>query len=278
MYERIIVATDLTPPGTAVSVASALGATTRSLELITVSPSRAFYDVDRLDLERAAARYGWPPAACSVLVGDDVAAAILRHVERRPRSLLVIGSTGPRAWTSPSGGRVSRSILSATSDPVLVVGPDLDVDFHPRPSKLVVAVDDPQPDPATIDAISCWVRTFGCGRTWLVHAGGEVGDTAAFEPWLHALRAASVDVAHEVVRAGDPAVGLALFASGVINPVIVTTSRHYTDGHRHLGSTTRDLIHDGRCPVLVVPAHGPKAMAAPPAGADVALASTSTPP
>jgi nucleotide-binding universal stress UspA family protein len=257
MYERILVATDLEPAGRAVTAASALGAATGSLELITVTPSSGFYDVDRAELERIAARHGWPPAACTVLIGDDIDTAILGHVERRRRSLLVIGSAGSRPWTIPSAARVSRSILAATREPVLVAGPDVDIDFRPRPTKLVVAVEDQQPDPAVIDAIGRWNSTFGCGRTWLVHACDEVDRVAAFDGWLAAATAACLDVVHDVVRGRDHAAALADFASGVRNPVIITRSRRYTDGHRHLSSTTRDLIRHGHSPVLVVPAREP---------------------
>ncbi len=256
MYERILVATDLSPLGTAVTVASTLGATTRSLELLTVSPSRTFCDVARVGLERIAARNGWPPAACTVLVGADVAETILRHVERRLRALLVIGSSGP-PWTTPSG-RITRSILSATRHPVLIIGPDVDVDFRPQPSTLVVAVDDPEPDPAVTDAIGTWVPTFGARRILLVHARDDLDDTpTCLETWAETSKAAALDVEVGVVRARDHAAGLAAFASGGGNSVVVTTSRHYTDDRRALTSTTRDLIRHGRSPVLVVPAREP---------------------
>jgi hypothetical protein len=67
--------------------------------------------------------------------------------------------------------------------------------------------------------------------------------------WAHALDARGLPASHVVVHDGGAAVGVDRLSSGVL----VATSRRDSDGHRHLHITTRDLIHRGRHPVLVVP-------------------------
>jgi nucleotide-binding universal stress UspA family protein len=257
MYERIVVATDTTRPATAVTIASALAADVGALELVTVAPPGTALAVDRIALQRIAIQYGWLPAACTVLPGRDVAATLLRHCARRRAALLVIGSSGHRPLTRPDGGPVTRQLLAEGPDPILVVGPHVDVGFHAHPGKLVLAVDTSEPSTPTLDTVGCWVDTFGSGSTWVIEVVGasDDGDTDAdadVTRWVDALRRRDLLASHRVVR-GRVVDGIDDMTAGVRNAVVVATSRRCSDGKRHLHSTTRDLIHRGHAPVLVVP-------------------------
>ena len=257
MYERIVVATDTTRPATAVTIASALAADVGALELVTVTPPGPPLDVDRIALQRIAIQHGWLPAACTVLRGRDVAAALLRHLARRRAALLVIGSSGHHPLTRPDGGPVTRQLLADSPDPILVVGPNVSSRFHAHPGKLVLAVDRPDPVPATLDAVEHWVHTFGSGRTWIIAVVGltdDGGADRAISRWVDALHQRDLPVSPQILH-GPVIECVDGFAAGVRNAVVVTTSRRYSDGRRHLHSTTRDLIHRGRHAVLVVPDH-----------------------
>jgi nucleotide-binding universal stress UspA family protein len=256
MYERIVVATDTTRPSTPVTIASALAADIGALELVTVNPPGLPPGVGRLELERLAIQHGWLPAACTVLTGHDIAATILAHVARRRDALLVIGSHGHRPLTGTGiTGPISRRLLADSPDPVLVVGPHVDNRFHASPGKLIVAVDGPDPASATLDAVEQWVHTFDAGHTWIIEVTDPTDerDDKDLTRWVDALRGRGLEAQPNMVHDHGTARSVNRFSTGVRNAVDVATSRRYSDGHRHLHSTTRELIHHGRCPVLVVP-------------------------
>ena len=256
MYERIVVATDAARPATAVTIASALAAETGALELVTVVPPDVPLGVGRVELERLAVRHGWMPASCTVLAGRDVATTLLGHVARRRDALLVIGSRGHHPLTAVDGtGPVTRQLLADATDPIVVVGPHVGDRFHPRVGKLVVAVDGHVPTDAALDAVGGWVDTFSARRTWVVEVVGhaERFDDRDVMPWVRALGARGIPASHRVLNGTDAADAVDRFSVGVPNAVIVVTSRRYSDGHRHLHSTTQQLIRSGHHPVLVVP-------------------------
>ena len=144
--------------------------------------------------------------------------------------------------TRPEGGPVTRQLLSDAPDPILVVGPHVDDHFHPHPGKLVLAVDRPDPAPATLDAVEGWVHTFGSGRTWIIDVAGltNAGDAdRAISRWVDELERRDLPASHHVLH-GRVVDSLDGSAAGVRNAVVVTTSRHYGDGRRHLQSITRD--------------------------------------
>ena len=84
MYTRIVVATDTTRPATAVTIASALGASLRALELVTVIPPGVPPGVGRNELERVAIEHGWLPAACTVLTGGLICFLLPQGLPQRP--------------------------------------------------------------------------------------------------------------------------------------------------------------------------------------------------
>ena len=243
MYERIVVATDTTRPATAVTIASALAADVGALEL---SPSRrrAHRSTSTASHcnESPSSTVGFPPRRHRV-AGPRRRGRVVRHLARRRAALLVIGSSGHHPLTRADGGPVTRQLLADSPDPILVVGPNVGSRFHAHPGKLVLAVDRPDPVPATLDAVERWVHTFGSGRTWTSPSSASpttAGADRAISRWVDVLHQRDLPVSPQILQ-GPVIECVDGFATGVRNAVVVTTSRRDSDGRRHLHSTTRDL-------------------------------------
>jgi nucleotide-binding universal stress UspA family protein len=192
-----------------------------------------------------------------VLTGGDVAETLIGHVGTRQRSLLVMASHGAHPLSGATPANVTRRVLARTIDPVLLVGARGEPPGSEVPPVLIVAVDGPDPMPSTIDAVERFVHSFAIATTWAVEvvptsiddAGRGRGDV---HRWRSALEARDVPTEVEVIHGGDPVAGLDEFTEELPNVVYVATTCRYCDGRRHLHSTTRDLVHRSRRPVLVV--------------------------
>jgi hypothetical protein len=254
-YTGVVIAVDpaRTDPA-ALAVGVALGAALGETELVTVSTGESAA-AGRVALEQAAATSGLTHVRISLLVQDDAPLALLDHAGAD--RLLVIGCRAAHPMRLPGLGDVGRSVLAEATRPVLVVGPSVTAELEST-AQIVVCAHGDRPSPATLDAVERWVHSFGSEQTWVagvIPTSTDVtGDGAVtVGTWADALAERHVVARQQILNGGDPVGWLEHFAGDLTNAVYVASSDRYTDGRRHLHSTTRDLIRRGRHPVLVVP-------------------------
>jgi nucleotide-binding universal stress UspA family protein len=255
-YTGVVVAVDpVRIDAAALAVGTALGTALGNIEIVTVIPVGDPVVTSTAAVEQAALISGVSAIGCAVIERDDAPRAL---VERAGNDrLLVIGCRPTHPLRLPALGDVGRSVLAAAGNPVLVVGPRVTVKFEPT-APLILCAHRGRPSAFTLDAVERWVQTFGSEQTWIagvvptsIDVGGD--GAATVRTWADALAERHVVGRQRTLNGGDPVEWLEEFAAGFSSAVYVTASDRYTDGKRHLRSTTRDLIRGGRHPVLVVP-------------------------
>jgi nucleotide-binding universal stress UspA family protein len=255
-YAGVVVAVDpVRIDAAALAVGTTLGTAIGNLELVTVVPVGGPVVESHAALAQAALISGVSTVKRSVVEWDDAPTALFEQagVDR----LLVIGCRATHPLWLPALGDVGRSVLAVATQPVLVVGPGVTVEFEPT-APLIVCAHRGKPSPMTLDAVERWLHTFGSEETWVagviptsIDIRGE--GAATVRTWADALLERHVVGRQRTLNGGDPVEWLVDFAGDFTSAIYVTTSDRYTDGRRHLRSTTRDLIRRGRHPVLVVP-------------------------
>ena len=255
-YTGVVVAVDPDRiDAAALAVGTTLGTAVGSIELVTVVPVGGPVVESNAALEQASLISGVPNIKFSVVEWDDPPTALFEQagVDR----LLVIGCRATHPLWLPALGDVGRSVLAAATQPVLVVGPGVTVDFEPT-APLIVCAHRGKPSTLTLDAVEMWLHTFGSQETWVagvIPTSIDIrGDGAAtVRTWADKLAERHVMGRQRTLHGGDPVEWLEDFTANLASAIYVTASDRYTDGRRHLRSTTRDLIRRGRHPVLVVP-------------------------
>lgn len=239
----------------AMAVATTLGEITGSIELLTVIPIGAPHHTHQVSLEQVARSAGVPHAACTVASWSEPSEVLLDAAGRD--RLLIIGCAPGHPALAPRLGDVGRTVLRNAEVPIMVVGPSVPAGFDPTPELVVCAHGTPAE--GAMLAASRWSRTFNPPRTWVAEViptgtdvSGEGARTVA--DWAHGLGRLGVEAHERLLSGGDTVTWLEDFTSDLDSAVYVVSSARYTDGRRHLHSTTQALIARGRHPVLVAPA------------------------
>jgi nucleotide-binding universal stress UspA family protein len=265
VFSSVLVAVDLgTAADRALPVAGALaGLGGLPIELLTVVPPGTTGVLPE-ELDERVRPFGVGRHRSLVIEDDDPGTAIAEHVRGRDGVLLVMATTAGSAMDQSHGGSVSEHVLSSAGQPVLLVGPQVDVD-RPRPTpSLVVAVDASNLAAAALPVIVSWVRTFGAGSVTAVQVvplvpaiaeqAGPVLEAAHVRHYAATLGELGVAAGGAVVHGGDPAAGLIEAAGSVTDPVLVVTAEPWPDAGSHWRGTSRKLALRSTGPVLVVPA------------------------
>ncbi len=265
MFTSIVVPLDLCEGDRALSVAASLSKAARiRATLLTVSSPGLPREVDEYELHTRAAKYGLTAANLVSLQGDDPADAIARYMWGMNHASLLVMATGARG---PLGrrvfGSVSEDVLARLGGPALLIGPSVPDNVTLSSPELIVAVADADHSADVSDAVATWTSTFpGPPPTVVevvetpVRVGGDPGSELARN---HAaavvaeLGARGVEATTKVLHGGEPVFWLNEYAASVNDGVLVAASHQWTDGHVHLHSTTRKLVHLASRPVLVVP-------------------------
>ena len=158
-------------------------------------------------------------------------------------------------------GSVSEDVLNMTNRPVLLIGPSVPTDVVITNPTLIAGVDSTDVAEATVAAIASWTATFGGGTPRIAEVvptmntltAGDLNPTAHLRHFATLLGDVGITASSEIVPGGDVAQALEDLAATVPDPVFVTISSNWTDGHIHWHSTTRQLVEDSAHPVLVVP-------------------------
>jgi nucleotide-binding universal stress UspA family protein len=233
-------------------------------------------EADRVDhIRRQLAAAAAPDAELRVLkIDGPVAAAIVEVLEDEPGSLVVMASVAhPR--TAPIVGSVSEELLGAISQPVLLVGPEVDTATFELTGPVLVAVDGSDTSESILPLAGAWALAFGL-QPWVVTvidrdsadqfaaAGAGGGDVGSETGYVHrvALKLGQ-DIGHGVefdtLHGEQPAIRLAEDAADR-RAALITISTHGRTGARRvaLGSVAMAVVHHAPCPVLVHrPAHLP---------------------
>ncbi len=267
MFSSVIVAVDLsTAADRALPVAGGLARLGGlPIELLTVvSPGAS--GVRQAEVDERVRPLGLGPHRTLVVEDDDPSGAIVEHVRGRDGALLVMATTAKSALDETHGGSVSEHVLSAAGQPVLLVGPRVDVDRPRSAPSLVVALDASDLAAAALPIIVSWVRTFGGGPVTaaqviplvpaIAEQAGPALETAHVRRYADRLGELGVAAGGAVVHGGDPVAGLIEAAGGVADPVLVVTAEPWPGAGTHWRSTSRKLAFRSPCPVLVVPASG----------------------
>jgi nucleotide-binding universal stress UspA family protein len=267
VFSSVLVAVDAsTAAARAIPVAGALaGLGGLPIELLTVVPPGTT-GVRPEELDERVRPLGLGPHRWLVVEDADPGTAIAEHVRGRDGALLVMATTAKSALDESHGGNVSEHVLSVAGQPVLLVGPRVDVHRPPSTPSLVVAVDASDLAAAALPVVVSWVRTFGGGAVTavqvipLVPAIAEQAGPAleAKHVRRYADRLGELGVAADgvVIHSGDPTAGLIDAAGVVAAPVLVVTAEPWPDAGTHWRSTSRKLAFRSTGPVLVVPTTG----------------------
>ena len=233
------------------------------IELVAVVPPGVAW-LDRTRFEEHVRQHALGPHTTTVLEHDQPGPAITEHVTSRDGALLVLATTAKAALDEDHAGSVSEYVLSALRQPVLLVGPRVDVDRGLPSSSLVACVDGSGLATVALPVIASWTRTFGGGTPAFVevvpfvpaiaeHAGRAL-EAANVRECVDRLATLDIAAAGEVIYGEDPASTLAHYADHVENAVVVVTADRWAGAGTHWRSTSRKLAFRSSRPVLLVPA------------------------
>jgi nucleotide-binding universal stress UspA family protein len=203
-----------------------------------------------------------------LVAGDTAAAALHQAAQVEEADVLVVGSSERRRIAGIQPGSVTDAVLHHSPCPVAVVPGS---QHEPAFARIGVAVDDGAAARAALDLALRVAIDAGddAAELRLLHAAPP--DAASMRPgvpapgrgpapdWLAALAAdAGEHVPTKIVEeTGHPARRLVELAAGL--DLLVMGSRDL-DGVRRvlLGSTSSHVVRHAACPVIVVPAVGPR--------------------
>jgi nucleotide-binding universal stress UspA family protein len=206
------------------------------------------------------------------LAGRASSPVDLRYVKRtggttvfadRDDALVVLGTRARNPLGRLLLGGATEALLARTDEPLLLVGPHVEVPLGPN---LVVAVADANAGAAVLPAALEWARRFAFDL-WFVEVAPKVahwwestdgqGEEGAAAALAATARALGVAARWDVLPAGDPATVISDFTTSMGGGVIAVTSRRWVDddARTHWASTARALVHRAPFPVLVQPVH-----------------------
>jgi nucleotide-binding universal stress UspA family protein len=265
VFNSVVVPVDLSTAGNrALPIARSLGrAGSLPVELVAVVPPGGAA-IDHRALEEHVRQHALGPHTTTVLQHHEPGLAITEHVSSRDGALLVMATTAKAALDVDYAGSVSEYVLSTVRQPVLLVGPRVDVDRGLPSSTLVAAVDGSGLGAVALPVLASWTRTFDGGHPTFVevipfvpaiaeHAGRAL-EAAHLRAWVERLATFGIDAGGDVIYGEEPASALADYADHVENAVLVVTAERWAGAGTHWRSTSRKLAFGSSRPVLVVPA------------------------
>jgi nucleotide-binding universal stress UspA family protein len=186
---------------------------------------------------------------------EDVAAAIVAEVDADPTSLVCMASVG-RSRTAPILGSVAEAVLREVSTPVLLIGPEVDVDNFDLDGNIEVTVDGSATSEGILPIAASWSIVYHLGlRVVTVLETADHGDS-----WMESgyVRNIAEKLERDVTRHVDHDV----LHGDVVHRVLEDAAQHAsvlamaTHGRTGLprlasGSVTMAAVHGSTRPVLV---------------------------
>jgi nucleotide-binding universal stress UspA family protein len=266
VFSSIVVALDLTATGDrAVPVArwlAQLGGL--PIELLTVVPGRVGNGRDRWELEERVRSFALGPHTPFVLEREDDGVAIAEHVKCRDGALLVLATTAKAAIDEDHAGSVSEFVLSEVRQPVLLVGPNVEIARPLSVPALVVGVDGSGLASVAVPVVLSWWRSFGGLEPRFVEVipyvptiaaqAGRTLEATHVRAFVDRVAQGGVEAVGEVLYGDDAATTLADYVAHLRDSVLVVTAERWSGAGTHWHSTSRKLAFRSNSPVLVVPA------------------------
>ena len=264
MFTSVVVPLDLQPEGDrALPIAAALAAQAGiPLELVSVSSPHMQEDVDLFELGTRARSSG-ATYTTALLHDNDVVRALAGFAADRPGALIVMATRARGPLGQRLLGSVSEGLLGRLDQPMLLVGPQVDLTYPQGSPTLVVGVDGSDASRDVTPALTSWVSTFDGPSPWLVEVvppaappapRDDVDELTDVRRLAGILAKEGVPTEWEVSHGTHPVRALIDFADRVTDAVVVVTSTRWTDPeHAHRTSVARELAQDAHHPVLVVP-------------------------
>jgi nucleotide-binding universal stress UspA family protein len=266
VFSSIVVPLDLTTAGDrALPVARSLAQLGGlPIELLTVAPGRVGNVRDRWDLEERVRSFALGPHTSFVLEREDVGAAIVEHVRCRDGALLVLATTAKAAIDEDYAGSVSEYVLSEVCQPVLLVGPHVEIARPLSLPAVVVCVDGSGLASVAVPVVLSWWRSFGGVKPTFVEVipylptiaaqAGRTLEAAHVRAFVDRMAQGGVEAVGEVVYGDDAATTLVDYVAQLRDSVLVVTAERWSGAATHWHSTSRKLAFRSASPVLVVPA------------------------
>ena len=189
-----------------------------------------------------------------VMTGESVADAITDIVRSRPKTTVVMSSHG-HGRSAIVLGSTTNDVLRAVHGPIVVVGPNCDIDRAGTLSgSFVVPVDGSPRTEAVLPIVAAWAVEFG-GTPWLVHATTEPeGGHSYLDGLARQLRhEISAAVEFAVLHDEHAACAILAFAEST-HASSILLSTHGRTGLALLrsGSVASEVVRRARCPVLMI--------------------------
>ena len=267
MFESVLVPLDgsevaaraLAP---AVAIAKAVDSPLRVVGYVTPLTGQEVGDaiaqqVDELDLDDLSVHIGRPDVS--------VAAELYQEAVATPGTLVVMTSYGA-GRTGAALGSVADGFLARGFGPVLLVGPNCEVDRFVPGGRMLVPLDGSDTADKILPIVASWAMVLGM-RPEIVSvvepsppppvAPGQVSDLPLESNLVHAAaqklgRDIGRDVDYEVLHGKKPAKSIVTHAADT-GAAMIALSTHGRTGLARLvaGSVAMKVLHEAPCPVMM---------------------------
>ncbi|TVR27913.1 MAG: universal stress protein [Ilumatobacter sp.] len=193
-----------------------------------------------------------------VVMGESIASTISAHVERSSGSIVVMSSVG-RGRSAALIGSIAEELLAELFGPVMLVGPDANIDVTDFRGELLVPVDGSETSESALALAAAWGITLGA-RPWVVsviESGSQVEADTSESSYPSRLarglaKQTGRDIEFEVLHGGKPERAICDFASSLPATLIVA-STHGRTGFARIaaGSVAMGIVRHAPCPVVL---------------------------
>lgn len=261
MFQHLIVPVDGSEASwRAVAAASRLAAAAdRSVEVVQIINPGTNPDPAQAELEDGLARLGALPVAPTITVveGISVAAVLSARIAARPDTTIAMASTG-HGRMSPLLGSIANEILQELDGPIIVFGPQIDVEAVRLDGNYIVALDGSRFADRMAPIAVQWAATYGASP-WLVEVLEPGLTTGDLIESAHLMRTAKAlqepggpEIGFDALRGDDPGDAIWDFARSHGTSLIFMSTHGRTGFARiRLGSVAAAIVRHATVPVVL---------------------------
>jgi len=203
--------------------------------------------------ERVDARIGENLRVTALVQNGRIDETIAAEIDGRDDGSLIVMSSVGRGRSAALIGSVAEDLLRALHGPILLVGPQVDIESFDPSGRVLIAVDGSELSEQAIGVGLAWAIEHG-STPWLVQsldqefADADRGESAYLARTADDIyRRTEHRVEYEVLHHRHPAHAIADYASDTsVSLVVATTHGRSGTGRAALGSEAMSIVH--RCP------------------------------